>query len=238
MRLEDGIISAPDSTYCIDGNSGIDVSSSFIMTGGTVNKAAYYALRIYGGNNTYSISGGTLEGTIQMGYSSTGTYSVEITGGRFKSEAPDSTFISAGYECTGPDSDGYYRVAHGAYDINLTGGTIYASVSGAVNQTDVNGEMDPVTYTANEGYHFDEYRVTESGITVEKTSETTIRVSGIPTADVNITIPEAVEDSDSYSPLLVLRADSSKVFLDIRIPYVNGETPTVTWGRFYSSINA
>lgn len=228
LRLEDGIISAPYSTYCIDGNSGIDVSSSFIMTGGTVNEAAYYALRIYGGNNTYSISGGTLEGTIQRGYSSTGTYSVEITGGRFRYKPHDS-FLPAGYEFVGPDSDGYYTAAHGAYDINLTGGTDYASVSGAVSQTDVNGEMDPVTYTANDGYHFDEYRVTESGITIARTSETTITVSGTPTADVDLRIPEAVADT-AYSPLLVLRADSSKVYLDIRIPYVNGESPTVTWG--------
>lgn len=228
LRLEDGIISAPYSTYCIDGNSGIDVSSSFIMTGGTVNEAAYYALRIYGGNNTYSISGGTLEGTIQRGYSSTGTYSVEITGGRFRYKPHDS-FLPAGYEFVGPDSDGYYTAAHGAYDINLTGGTDYASVSGAVSQTDVNGEMDPVTYTANDGYHFDEYSVTESGITIARTSETTITVSGTPTADVDLRIPEAVADT-AYSPLLVLRADSSKVYLDIRIPYVNGESPTVTWG--------
>ena len=40
-----------------------------------------------------------------------------------------------------------------------------------------------------------------------------------------------VEDTEAtYSPSLQMRADSSSVLLDIRIPYVEGAEPTVTWG--------
>ena len=83
------------------------------------------------------------------------------------------------------------------YSITLTGGA-NAEVSGEVNQTGVTGEMKTVTYTAKTDYIFPEtsdYYATTSGVTVERTSETVVTVSGTPEADVDITVPDAEESS-------------------------------------------
>ena len=56
-------------------------------------------------------------------------------------------------------------------------------------------EMATVTYTANTGYQFpaeSEYYTTTNGITVERTSDTVITVSGKPTGDATLTIPDAL----------------------------------------------
>ena len=114
-----------------------------------------------------------------------------------------------------------------SYNVNLTGGTVHATVSGgAVTQTGVTGEMDPVTYTAREGYHYDVGSETLNGITIERT-ETTIRVSGTPTADVTLQIPEA--QADSYTPLLRMRADAARVILDIYLPYDGSQNLYTEW---------
>lgn len=80
------------------------------------------------------------------------------------------------------------------FQITLAGGA-NATVSGAISQqVQRNAAMTTVTYTANSGYQFpktsDLYKIT-NGITVTRTSDTVVTVSGTPTADTTITIPDA-----------------------------------------------
>lgn len=78
------------------------------------------------------------------------------------------------------------------YSVTLTGGA-NATASGSTSQTDVSGEMQTVTYTANEGYQFPLFDDIESnGVTATRTDDTTVTVSGTPTADASIVIPDAV----------------------------------------------
>ena len=55
--------------------------------------------------------------------------------------------------------------------------------------------MTTVTYTASEGYTFpkssDLYKIT-NGITVTRTSDTVVTVSGTPSGVANVTIPDAI----------------------------------------------
>lgn len=62
--------------------------------------------------------------------------------------------------------------------------------SGAESQVDLGVPMEPVVYTANTGYYFPEnYAVTSvNGIKVTRDSESQITVSGMPTADTQITM--------------------------------------------------
>ena len=79
-----------------------------------------------------------------------------------------------------------------SYSVSLTGGA-NAQVSGSTSQTDVSGEMETVTYTANDGYQFPAFADIESnGVTATRDSATQVTVSGTPTADVEITIPDAI----------------------------------------------
>ncbi|MBO6207130.1 MAG: hypothetical protein J6O73_09335, partial [Lachnospiraceae bacterium] len=86
--------------------------------------------------------------------------------------------------------------------------------SGAATQTGVTGAMTDVVYTADEGYKFPETSeayTTKNGITVARTSDTVITVSGTPTADVEITIPDADIDTmsgDAYAAYNVTTDDN------------------------------
>ena len=65
---------------------------------------------------------------------------------------------------------------------------------GATSQTGLTGAMTTVTYTANTGYYFAEFAdISSNGITARRTSSTVVTVSGTPTADATITVPDAEE---------------------------------------------
>ena len=78
--------------------------------------------------------------------------------------------------------------------MTLSGGA-NATTSGVVtSQTGLTGAMTTVTYTANTGYYFAEFAdISSNGITARRTSSTVVTVSGTPTADATITVPDAVE---------------------------------------------
>ncbi|MBR3317138.1 MAG: hypothetical protein IKG21_04890 [Atopobiaceae bacterium] len=77
------------------------------------------------------------------------------------------------------------------HSVTLAGGA-HASFSGSTSQTGLVGAMETVTYTADEGYLFPEFEpITSDGVTATRTSETEVTVSGTPTADVSITVPDA-----------------------------------------------
>ncbi|WP_026670424.1 leucine-rich repeat protein [Butyrivibrio sp. AE3006] len=79
------------------------------------------------------------------------------------------------------------------YSVTLSGGA-NATIDGATSQTGLTGAMTTVTYTANTGYYFAEFTdITNNGITAKRTSSTVVTVSGTPTSDATITVPDAVE---------------------------------------------
>ena len=84
-----------------------------------------------------------------------------------------------------------------AYTVTITPGANMTFKSGEVNQTSVTiGNFMLDTYfTADVGYYFpDDYTVAEqNGVEVVRVSETEIKVTGKPTNNVNITLPNATE---------------------------------------------
>ena len=79
------------------------------------------------------------------------------------------------------------------YSVTLSGGANATTSGGATSQTGLTGAMTTVTYTANTGYYFAEFAdITDNGITATRTSDTVVTVSGTPTADATITVPDAV----------------------------------------------
>ena len=80
------------------------------------------------------------------------------------------------------------------YSIMISGGANAATSGGNTNQVGLTGAMTTVTYTANTGYYFAEFAdISSNGITARRTSSTVVTVSGTPTADATITVPDAVE---------------------------------------------
>ena len=86
-----------------------------------------------------------------------------------------------------------FSLKSAGYSVTLSGGA-NATIDGATSQTGLTGAMTTVTYTANSGNKFPEtselYKTTD-GITVARKSDTVVTVSGKPTANVNITVPDA-----------------------------------------------
>lgn len=84
-----------------------------------------------------------------------------------------------------------------AYTVTINPGANMTFKSGEVNQTSVTiGNFMLDTYfTADVGYYFpDDYTVAEqNGVEVVRVSETEIKVTGKPTNNVNITLPNATE---------------------------------------------
>ncbi|WP_035793650.1 DUF6273 domain-containing protein, partial [Butyrivibrio sp. AE3006] len=84
------------------------------------------------------------------------------------------------------------------YNVTLSGGANATTSGGAISQTELTGPMTTVTYTANTGYYFAEFAdITDNGITAKRTSSTVVTVSGTPTADATITVPDAVTNDDT-----------------------------------------
>ena len=79
-----------------------------------------------------------------------------------------------------------------AYSVTLSGGANATTNGGATRQTGLTGDMTTVTYTANNGYTFPAFsNSTTNGVTLTRVSDTVVTVSGTPTANVNITVPDA-----------------------------------------------
>ena len=100
-------------------------------------------------------------------------------------------------QVTATNNNGPYNikiVTTSPHSVTLTGGA-NATPSGGTSQTDLIGEMATVTYTANDNCKFPEtsdYYKTTNGITVARTSDTVVTVSGTPTADTTVTVPGAL----------------------------------------------
>lgn len=80
--------------------------------------------------------------------------------------------------------------------VTLTGGANAKSSGGLLTQSYLPGAMDTVTYTALTGAAFPAFEnFTQNGVTVERTSDTVITISGTPTANTEITVPDAESSS-------------------------------------------
>lgn len=80
------------------------------------------------------------------------------------------------------------------YTVALTGGANATVSGGATTQSDLSGAMTAVTYTANDGYYFADFTATTTnGITLTRTSSSVVTVSGTPTTDTSITVPDAAQ---------------------------------------------
>ncbi|MBQ7556720.1 MAG: leucine-rich repeat protein [Lachnospiraceae bacterium] len=103
----------------------------------------------------------------------------------------EGMFEGTGGEFTGtPEINKTYYV-HG-YSITLTGGGNSGVSGGSETQYIYAGEMTPVTYKAGRGFYFEEFEDIESnGITVKRTGDKSVTVSGTPTSDVSIKVPDA-----------------------------------------------
>lgn len=79
------------------------------------------------------------------------------------------------------------------HSVTLKGGKNATTSGGNTTQTGLTGKMTTVTYTAKTGYHFEQFNDKKTnGITVKWVSKTQVTVSGKPTADTEITVPDAI----------------------------------------------
>ncbi|MCR5283623.1 MAG: leucine-rich repeat domain-containing protein, partial [Lachnospiraceae bacterium] len=95
------------------------------------------------------------------------------------------------------------------YIVEVSGGG-NTSVAGSKIQIGVSGAMETVTYTAQIGYHFDEFDdIVQNGVTVKRIDNKTVTVTGTPTADVKIDVPDAIDDlAGAYYRLCVNEEDT------------------------------
>lgn len=80
-------------------------------------------------------------------------------------------------------------------DIAVSGGEHATKSGGATSQTGLTGAIEQLNYTAETGFHFAQFDdVTENGITVHWVSRSEVTVSGTPTRDTSVTVPDAQAD--------------------------------------------
>ena len=86
--------------------------------------------------------------------------------------------------------------------VEVTGGANTTISGGDIRQTNLFDKMTDLTFTANSGFHFEAFdNITEKEITVKRLSDTVVTVSGTPTGNVSIWVPDAVRntyDGDPY----------------------------------------
>lgn len=87
-----------------------------------------------------------------------------------------------------------------SFYVTLAGG-VNATPSGEISQSvSRDTAMTEVTYTANDWYHFEAFSaITKSGITVTRSDDATIVVSGTPIDDTSITSTLAGETGTRYT---------------------------------------
>ena len=88
------------------------------------------------------------------------------------------------------------------YDVTITAGTGMSPTVDATQRVNAESAMTDVVYTADNDYYFpDGYTVTSpSGVSVTRNSYTKITVSGTPTADAEITLPDATKKTKETTP--------------------------------------
>lgn len=129
--------------------------------------------------------------------------------------------------------------------VTLTGGANAKSSGGLLTQSYLLGAMDTVTYTALTGATFPAFEnFTQNGVTVERTSDTVVTVSGTPTANTEITVPDAESSSKivTWGSSIIKDSGKNGLAYQIRInnsysDTANGITLTKSGGRYASLDN-
>ena len=128
--------------------------------------------------------------------------------------------------------------------VTLTGGANAKSSGGLLTQSYLPGAMDTVTYTAITGAAFPEFETfTQNGVTVERTSDTVVTISGTPTANTEITVPDAESSSKivTWDSSIINASGRNGIGYQIRMnnsysDTANGITLTKS-GSGYASLN-
>lgn len=111
--------------------------------------------------------------------------------------------------------------------VTLTGGANAKSSGGLLTQSYLPGAMDTVTYTALTGATFPAFEnFTQNGVTVERTSDTVVTVSGTPTANTEITVPDAESSSKMVTWGSSIINDSGRNGLEYQIRRNNSYSDT------------
>ena len=219
--------------YMSAGSSGMQVCKAGAMTinarkGETITKVV---LTYNWGNNKSSLSAsaGTFDGNAtisdinaqQVTISSSNTSGVKISAVRV-----------------------YFEGSLSNPTVTLTGGANAKSSGGLLTQSYLPGAMDTVTYTAITGAAFPEFETyTQNGVTVERTSDTVVTVSGTPTANTAITVPDAESSSKivTWDSSIINASGRNGIGYQIRLnnsysDTANGITLTKS-GSGYASLN-
>ena len=219
--------------YMSAGSSGMQVCKAGAMTinarkGETITKVV---LTYNWGNNKSSLSAsaGTFDGNAtisdinaqQVTISSSNTAGVKISAVRV-----------------------YFEGSLSNPTVTLTGGANAKSSGGFLTQSYLPGAMDTVTYTALTGASFPEFETyTQNGVTVERTSDTVVTVSGTPTANTAITVPDAESSSKivTWDSSIINASGRNGIGYQIRLnnsysDTANGITLTKS-GSGYASLN-
>ena len=127
-----------------------------------------------------------------------------------------------------------YAAPAGSYNVSISGGD-NTIVNGEVTQQGVSGEMSEVTYSALNGYYFESFDDIESnGITVTRVDGTTVTVSGTPTSDASVTVPNAV----AYPKIVVTGSGFNGIYWDpsseLNEMTRNGSIYTITYSSLQS----
>ncbi len=165
----------PSSVSC-----GVDAKTSIVVNDGAELTATGFGSR---GMAFYDN-----DATLTSAISGTGWTNAEGTQGR-------ETIASGDYSLS--DMKDFKKVqfpeAVVTFSVTLSGGRNAHSAGGNTEQTVEEGvAIESVTFTASDGYHFEDFEpIVSNGVTA-KLEDGKVVVSGTPTADVEITIPDAV----------------------------------------------
>lgn len=162
--------------------SGSDASSF------TLNKSSIADIAV-SGSDTFTV--------VPKTGLSAGTYTETVT-------VSGSNGIAASFDVS-------FTVNPVTYNVIITGGT-GMTTSGNTSQTiEQDSAMTDVVYTADDGYYFPEnYSVeTQNGISVTRNSYTQITVSGTPTGNVSLTLPDATAKAKETTPTATFTATGS-----------------------------
>ena len=168
----------PTFTVTFNADGGSEVASQTVRYGATATKP----------------TDPTKEATATTRYTFAGWYNGD-TAFDFATQITANITLTAHWttQSTDPDTT--------TYTVTLTGGANATASGGSTTQSGLSGAMTTVTYTANSGYHFAEFTaITNNGITATRTSDSVVTVSGTPTGNASITIPDATEQqATTYS---------------------------------------
>ena len=202
--------------YMVAGDKGMSVNSFGALTinarkGETITKVILSYSE--GGNRTsLSASIGTFDGNSTI----TGINAQQVS---ISSSSTAGVKISA--------VTVYFEGSLSNPTVTLTGGANAKSSGGLLTQSYLPGAMDTVTYTALTGAAFPEFETfTQNGVTVERTSDTVVTISGSPTANTEITVPDAESSSKIVTWGSSIINDSGRNGLEYQIRRNNSYSDT------------